>query len=117
MAKQEFDGQMVRIHLSESDRWQGRPTYDAILDRCLELGIASATVFRGLEGFGTSARIRHASRWPLSKDAPIMVSVIDSKSRIETLIPFLDAMVVEGVVAISDVQIVLYGESPRESGD
>jgi len=112
MAKQEFDGQMVRIHLSESDRWQGKPTHEALLTRCLELGIAHVTVFRGLEGFGTSARIRHASSWPHSKDAPIMVSVIDTKPKIESLMPHLDAMVVEGVVAISDVQVVLYTDSP-----
>ena len=114
MAKQEFDGQMARIHLSESDRWQGKPMYEALLARCLELGIANVTVYRGLEGFGASARIHHASSWRLSKDAPIMVSVIDTKPKIESLMPHLDAMVVEGVVAISDVQIVVYTDSPTE---
>jgi PII-like signaling protein len=113
MAKKEFEAKMVRIHLSESDKWHDKPVYEAILSKCLELGIAGVTVYRGLEGFGTSARIHHARTWPFSKDAPIMVSVIDTPVQVESLIPHLDAMVIEGIVAISDVHVVVYSASPH----
>jgi PII-like signaling protein len=113
MAKKEFEAKMVRIHLSESDKWHDKPLHEAILAKCLELGIAGVTVYRGLEGFGTSARVHHARSWPFSKDAPIMVSVIDTSLQVESLIPHLDAMVVEGIVAISDVHVVLYTASPQ----
>jgi hypothetical protein len=113
MAKKEFEAKMVRIHLSESDKWHDRPVYEAILAKCLELGIAGVTIYRGLEGFGASARVHHARSWPFSKDAPIMVSVIDTSSQVESLMPHLDAMVVEGIVAISDVHVVLYTASPQ----
>lgn len=112
MAKKEFEARMVRIHLSESDKWQNQPLYEAILAKCQELEICEVTVYRGLEGFGSSAKVHHARSWPFSKDAPIMVSVIDTESKVAALLPHLDAMVSEGIVAISDVHVVLYTASP-----
>jgi uncharacterized protein len=108
MAKKEFAAKMVRIHLSESDKWHDRPVHEAIVAKCLELGIASVMVYRGVEGFGTSARVHHARSWPFSKDAPIMVSLIDNALQVDSLLPYLDSMIAEGVVAISDVHAVLY---------
>jgi PII-like signaling protein len=112
MAKREFEAKMVRIHLSESDKWHDQPVHEAILSKCLELGISSVMVYRGVEGFGDSARVHHARSWPFSKDAPIMVSVIDSASQVDSLLPHLDSMVSEGIVAISDVHVVLYTSEP-----
>ena len=113
MAKKEFEAKMVRIHLSESDKWHNKPVHEAILAKCLELGISGVTIYRGLEGFGHSARVHHARSWPFSKDAPIMVSVIDTALQVDSLLPHLDSMVSEGIVAISDVHVVLYTTSPR----
>lgn len=113
MARKEFEAKMVRIHLSESDKWHNKPAHEAILAKCLELGISSVMVYRGLEGFGSSARVHHASSWPFSKDAPIMVSIIDTALKVESLMPHLDAMVSEGIVAISDVHVVLFSASGR----
>lgn len=116
MAKREFDAKMLRIHLSESDKWHDKPVHEAILAKCLELGIAGVTVYRGMEGFGTSARIHHARSWPFSKDAPIMVSVIDTAPQVESLMPYIDTMLAEGIIAISDVHVVLYSaRSPTSS--
>ena len=114
MAKREFEAKMIRIHLCEADKWHGKPLHEAILAKCLELGIAGVTVYRGMEGFGNSARVHHEKSWPFSKDAPIMVSVIDTKAQIESLIPYLDAIVNEGIVAMSDVQVILYTGGPSE---
>lgn len=106
--KEQFQGNMLRIHFGESDRWQGKPLYEAIIAKCQELGIAEAMVYRGIEGYGTSTRIRHASHWIFSKDAPIMLSIIDRQEQIEKLIPHLDAMVQEGLVAISQVEVIRF---------
>jgi uncharacterized protein len=114
MAKKEFEAKMVRIHLSESDKWLDKPVHEAILAKCLELGIAAVTVYRGLEGFGTSAKVHRARNLFFSKDAPIMVSVIDTELQVDSLIPHLDAMVVEGIVAISDVHVVIYTATVSE---
>jgi uncharacterized protein len=110
--KEQFQGNMLRIHLGESDRWQGRPLHQAIVARCRELGIAGATVYRGIEGYGTSTRIRNASHFTFSKDAPIMLTIIDSEEQIKKLVPHLDTMVEEGLVALSRVEVIRFSRNP-----
>lgn len=104
--KEEFQARMLRIHFGEDDKWQGKPLHEAIFAKCRELGIAGATVYRGIEGYGTSTIIHHASHWILSKDAPIVVNIIDSEEQINKLIPHLDAMVTEGLIAMSRVDVI-----------
>ena len=106
--KEQFQARMLRIHFGEDDKWQGKPLHEAIFSKCRELGIAGATVYRGIEGYGTSTRIHHASHWTLSKDAPIMVSIIDTVDQIGKLVPHLDAMVEEGLIAMSNVEVIRY---------
>ena len=113
--KEQFEARMLRIHFGESDKWQGKPLHEAIVAKCRELGMAGAIVYRGIEGYGTSTRVRHSSHWILSRDAPIMVSIIDTEEQIAKLIPHLDEMVGEGLIAISTVQVTRFsraGEAP-----
>ena len=112
MVKEQFEARMLRIHFGEDDKWQGKPLQEAILAKCKELGIAGATVYRGIEGYGTSTRIRHANHWTLSKDAPIMCSIIDTEDRINLLIPHLDGMIQEGLMAVSRVDVIRYSRAP-----
>jgi len=106
--KEQFHARMLRIHFTEADTWQGEPLYKAIVAKCMQLGIAGATVFRGLNGFGASARIYHARSLSFSKLAPIMVTVIDTEEQIERLIPHLDEMIEGGLVASSSVEVIRY---------
>ncbi|MGC1869607.1 MAG: DUF190 domain-containing protein [Acidobacteriaceae bacterium] len=106
--KEQFQARMLRIHFGEDDKWQGKPLHEAIFAKCREIGIAGATVYRGIEGYGTSTRIHRASYWALSKDAPIVVNIIDSEDQINKLIPHLDSMVNEGLIAISNVEVIRY---------
>jgi uncharacterized protein len=98
---------MLRIHFGEDDKWHEKPLYEAIVMKCRELDIAGATVFVGIEGYGASSLIhkRHLLR---SSDRPIMVSVIDTEEKIKTLIPALDEMVDEGLIAMSEVEVIRY---------
>jgi PII-like signaling protein len=113
--KEQYEARMLRIHFGEVDKWHGKPLYEAIVNQCRELEIAGATVYRGIEGFGASTTIHHSSIWAFSKDAPIMVSIIDTEDAIQKLIPFLDEMVAEGLVAMSCVQVIRYSKSPSGS--
>lgn len=106
---------MLRIHFGEDDRWLGKPLHEAILAKCKELDIEEAVVFRGIEGYGSGSRIRHASRWPLTKDAPIQMSIVGTDEQIACLIPHLDAMVEEGLVATSVVEVVRYSRGTGEA--
>ncbi len=107
--KLEGKATMLRIHFGEDDKWQGKPLYRAIVEKCRELDIAGATVFRGIEGYGASTLIRKPHHLlSFSHDAPVMVSVIDSDDKVRKLIPQLDAMVADGLIAISEVEVVKY---------
>jgi len=106
--KEQFQARMLRIHFGEDDKWQGKPLHEAIFARCRELGIAGATVYRGIEGYGTSTRIHHASFWSLSKDAPIVLNIIDTEEQIAKLLPHLDTMVEEGLIATSRVDVIRF---------
>jgi uncharacterized protein len=109
--KEQFPARLLRIHFGEDDKWQGKPLHEAILAKCLELGLSQAMVYRGIEGYGSSTRVRHASYWKLSKDAPIMLSIIDREEQIAKLIPHLDAMVQEGLVAMSSVEVIRFSKT------
>jgi len=105
--KLEGKAKMLRIHFGENDKWQNKPLYEAIVMKCRELDIAGATVFRGIEGYGASTLI-HKKHLLWSSDAPIMVSVVDTEENIRKLIPALDQMVDEGLIALSDVEVIRY---------
>jgi PII-like signaling protein len=108
--KEQFQARMLRVHFGEDDKWQGKPLHEAILAKCQELGMAGVMVYRGIEGYGTSTRVRHASHWIFSKDAPIMVSIVDTEEQIAKLVPHLDQMVKEGLVAMSTVEVIRYSK-------
>jgi uncharacterized protein len=95
---------LLRLHFGESDRYAGKPLYEAVVDRCKELGIAGATVFRGIEGFGETAELHR--RHLFHRDQPIVVTVVDTPENIARLIPELEPMLDRVVVAVSDVEAI-----------
>jgi PII-like signaling protein len=99
---------MLRIHFGEDDKWKNKPLHQAIVEKCRELDIAGATVFRGIEGYGASTLIRRSHLLSFSSDAPLMVSVIDTEEKIRQLLPFLDQVVREGLIATSEVEVIKY---------
>jgi hypothetical protein len=115
--KEQFTARMLRIHFGEDDRWQGKPLHEAIVAKCVELGIAEAIVFRGIEGYGSGTRIRRSKHWSFSKDAPIQLSIIDTEEQITKLTPHLDAMIEEGLVAISTVEVIRYSRASEKVAD
>jgi PII-like signaling protein len=115
--KEEFTARMLRIHFGEDDRWQGKPMHEAIIAKCKELGIAEAIVFRGIEGYGSGTRIRRSSHWSFSKDAPIQLSIIDTEEQIAKLTPHLDAMIEEGLVATSTVEVIRYSRAAEKGSE
>jgi len=106
--KLEGKARMLRIHFGEDDKWENKPLYRAIVEKCKELDIAGATVLRGIEGYGASTLIRRSHHLSFSHDAPVMVSVIDSEEKIQKLLPILDQMVDEGLIAMSEVEVIKY---------
>ena len=95
---------ILRIHISESDRHQGKPLYEAIVAKCRELKIAGATVFLGLEGYGETAEMHKAHL--VHSDRPIVITIVDTAENIERLVPVVAEMIDTGLIASSEVQII-----------
>lgn len=102
--RQEYPAKLLRIHILESHKFQGKPLYEAIVARCREMKIAGATVLRGLEGYGESAEMHrsHLAR----HDQPVLISIVDTAANLARLVPVVEAMMSTGLIAVSDVQVV-----------
>jgi PII-like signaling protein len=96
---------LLRLHISERDRFEGKPLYQAVVEKCRELKIAGATVFRGLEGYGETAGIHRAHLIGL-RDQPIVVTIIDTAKNLGRLLPVVEGMMDKGLIATSDVECV-----------
>jgi PII-like signaling protein len=99
---------MIRIHFGEDDRWQGTPLHEAIVNEAHRHDLAGATAYRGIEGYGASSRIHQRHLLRRSNDLPIMVTIIDDAAKIAAFLPVLEGMVSEGLIAISDVEVIRY---------
>ena len=109
------DGYLLRVFLGESDQWHGRPLYEAIVMKARELHLAGATVLRGPMGFGANSRVHTAKILRLSEDLPIIIEIVDSKEKIDELLPHIDEMVQEGLVTLERVQVIKYrANEPNE---
>ncbi len=103
---------LLRLHLSEDDQRDGKPIYQTIVQKCRELGIAGATVFRGVEGFGESAEIHRPHL--LTHHLPIVVTVVDTEDNIKRLIPVVEEIIDTGLIAMSDVEVVRIQKKVRQ---
>jgi uncharacterized protein len=95
---------ILRIHISELDRYRGKPLFEAIVAKCRELNIAGATVFQGLEGYGGSAELHRAHL--LGNDQPIVIVIVDTAQNLDRLAPAVEEMLDTGVLATSDVEMI-----------
>ena len=93
---------LLRIHISEADRHEGKPLYEALVEKCRELKISGATVFRGLEGYGETAGMHRAHL--MGHDQPIVVAIVDSAENVARLARAAEEMMGTGVMAVSDVR-------------
>jgi hypothetical protein len=105
---------LVRIYIGEADRHDGHPLYQAIVAFLRERGIAGATVFRGIEGYGANARLHTTRILRLSEDLPILIEVVDQEDRLRAVLPELDAMVQDGLVTLERVEVVTYRAASRQ---
>jgi PII-like signaling protein len=108
-----LDGHAVRLTvlIGESDQWENRALSSEIVRRAHAAGMAGASVFRGLEGFGAGNRIHTTRVLSLSEDLPIAVVIVDTAAAIEAFLPQLDEIVRQGLVLVEDVRVVQYGSS------
>lgn len=104
--RQQGPAKMLRVFLGEADRWQDQPLYDAIVQRLRMMEIAGATVYRGVDGYGAKGHAHKKSFLHLSKDLPIMISVIDTPEKIRAAAEAIEGMLGDGLIVISDAEMI-----------
>jgi uncharacterized protein len=109
----EGTGLLARIYIGESDHWHGQPLYEAVVHLLRERGIAGATVFRGIEGFGAKQHLHTTRILSLSSDLPILIEVVDQEDRLRAILPELEAMVSDGLITLERVEVVVYRAEGR----
>jgi PII-like signaling protein len=114
MEHERFEGErtLMRIHFGESDKWEGKPLYRALVDLFRREGFYGVTVLRGVGGYGSSSLGQHPYHTTailrLSQDLPIVVEVVEYSDKIEKILPALDKMVAGGMITLEKVRVILY---------
>jgi uncharacterized protein len=110
MTHERFEGErtLMRIHIGESDHWQGKPLYQAIVEMLRREKFSGVTVLRGVGGFGSSSIYHTDKILRLSQDLPIVIEVVEYNERIEQILPQLDTMVEGGLITLEKVRVILY---------
>jgi PII-like signaling protein len=102
------DGKLLRIFIGESDKHDGQPLFEWIVRKAREMGLAGATVLRGLEGYGAHSRLHTAKILRLSSDLPVVVEIVDTAEKIETFLPIIDEVIEEGLATVEKVDVRFY---------
>ncbi len=103
---------LLRIFIGESDRWEHKPLYEAIVLKARELHLAGATVLRGPMGFGKSSRLHTAKILRLSMDLPLVIEIVDGEEKINSFLPVLDKMMGGGLLTMEKVKVIEYRAGP-----
>lgn len=102
------DAVLLRIFIGESDRFQGKPLYEAIVLKAREMQLAGATVLRGPMGYGRSSHLHTAKILRLSEDLPLVIEIVDAEDKINSFLPVLDAMMGHGLITLEKVKVYRY---------
>ncbi|PLX76390.1 MAG: hypothetical protein C0615_06825 [Desulfuromonas sp.] len=112
MAKMEGEQTLMRIFIGESDRWERQPLYEALVELFRNEGLAGATVLKGAAGFGASSVTHTDKLLRLSNDLPVVIEVVDSKEKIDAVLPKIDNMFSGGMITLEKAHVIRYrGES------
>ena len=101
---------LMKIYISEDSMYKGHNLYHALVIKLKEIGLAGVTVTRGIEGYGIGKRLQTARILELSSSLPIIVEVVDLPERIESAMLVVEEMVKEGLVFVTDVNVIKYGK-------
>ena len=99
---------LMRILIGESDKYHGKPLYEALLERFRKKGLAGATVLRGVAGFGAGSVVHTEKVLRLSLDLPIVIEVVETEEAIQSILPDLDEMIGGGLITLERARVIMY---------
>ena len=103
-----FKGKLIRIFISENDKHSGRPLYEAIVDKAFKMGLAGATVLRGVLGFGSHNKVHTAKILRLSEELPIIIEIVDDNEKIDRFVSEIDPMINGGIITVEKIDVMFY---------
>jgi PII-like signaling protein len=107
-------GQLLRIFIGESDKYEGKPLYEWLVIKAKEYDLAGATVLRGLMGFGANSRIHTSKILRLSFDLPIVVEIVDTPEKVKAYLSLVETVVKEGLVTLEKAEVHIYRSNNSE---
>jgi hypothetical protein len=102
------EGQLLRIFIGESDKYEGKPLYEWLVIEAKKNGLAGATVLRGLMGFGANSRIHTSKILRLSLDLPVVVEIVDTPEKIKEFLLHIENVVAEGLITLEKAEVLIY---------
>jgi PII-like signaling protein len=109
--KLEGHAKMLRIYIDEDDKWEGEPLHEAIVKKLRMMDLAGATVFQGILGYGAQQRMHKSGFLGINHNLPLMITMVDTDEKIRRAIVALDEMVDEGMIVLSEVEVIKYVHS------
>lgn len=101
-------GSLLRIFIGESDKHQGKPLFEWLVELAREQGLAGATVLRGIMGYGGRSRIHTSKIMRLSEDLPIVVELVDTREKLEAFLESIDTVIREGLATLEKAEVIFY---------
>jgi len=102
------DGCLLRIFIGESEKADGKPLYQWLVEKAKTEGLAGATVWRGMMGYGANSRIHTSKILRLSQDLPVIVEIVDAREKLESFLGEVDSMIKGGLATLEKAQIHFY---------
>jgi len=105
---------LLRIYIGSEDVVDGKPLWEEILTKCKEVGTAGATVYKAVAGIGSHSELHSFNIWTLNQKLPLVIEIIDTKERIETLLDSLEKIIEEGLITSQDIDVMFYKHSKKD---
>ncbi len=102
------EGQLLRIFIGEGNRHAGRPMYEWIVLQAKQMGLAGATVLRGIMGYGANSRIHTSKIMRLSEDLPIIIEIVDTPEKLAAFLSHIDTVICEGLATLEKADVQFY---------
>ena len=102
------EAKLLRVFIGEDDKYDGRLLYELIVEKARKEGLAGATVYRGILGFGANSRVHTTKVLRLSEGLPVVVEIVDASEKIQAFLPWLDEVIHEGLITLEKARVIAY---------
>lgn len=107
------EAKLLRVFIGEGDKYEGRLLYELIVEKARKQGLAGATVYRGILGFGANSLVHTTKVLRLSEGLPVVVEIVDAPEKIQAFLPWLDEVIHEGLITLEKARVIAYRHNSK----